>query len=102
MGAHGDILNYLQYAPNINLEDRIYPCLFNIPVFDDNSATQIQISNSAGQPVIPAFSLKELLGDKIDLEEIRHIPIKIKFTHLQVEVIVELPGWGEGIVKPNI
>jgi hypothetical protein len=102
MKAHGDKLNYLQYAPNINLEDRIYTTFFNIPVFDNNTTTQIRITNSAGQSIIPAFSLKEILGDVIDLKEIRHIPIKIIFTDFQVEVIVELPGWGEGIVKPNI
>jgi len=102
MKAHGDNVNYVQYAPNINLDERLYTAMFNIPVFDKNTATQIHITNSAAQPVIPAFSLKELLGEKIDLEEIRHIPIKIKFTQFDVEVTVELPGWGEGIVSPNI
>jgi len=102
MEAHGEKLSYVQYAPNINLDERLYTAIFNIPVFNNNTITQIIITNSAGQPIIPAFSLKEILGDKIDLEEIRHIPIKIKFTQFQVEVTVELPGWGEGIVTPNI
>lgn len=106
MKAHGDTVSYIQTAQNIDPNKNIFNVAFNIPIFDKNTTTEIRITNHEGKLVTLPISLKEILGDKINIEELWHLPIKIVLSEknglIQVAVTVDLPGWDEGIVNPNI
>ena len=108
METHGDKVSYVRYAPNIDPDNKVFNTSFNVPVFDRNTAIQLNVINNAGRLILPAISLKEILGDKIEIEveEMVYLPIRIKFTEenglIQVAVTVDLPEWGEDIVKPSI
>jgi len=105
MEAHGSKTSYVQYAPNTDPADNIFSASFNVPVFDKNTATNIIVTNNAGHSIITPVSLAKILGDKIDVDEIWHIPIRIIFTEengsMEAKVTVDLPEWSENEVKPN-
>ena len=102
----GEKVSYIGQAPNVDFDTKIFRILFHVPLFDRSTDTEILISNSAGRLIIVPIVLRELLGDKIELDEILHLPIKIVFTEenglLQGTVVVDLPEWGEGDVEPYI
>ena len=101
MDAHGERISYhghAHYADSAGGHNR----MFNIPLFDRDSATRIVITDGDGGSIHPAIGLSELLGDKIDLEKLRYLPIIVRFYEGGVEITVDLPEWGEGVVTPNI
>ena len=106
MEAHGDKVSYTRLTSNIDKDKNMFRAIFNIPVFNGNTTTHLRVISSAGRLIINPISLKELLGDKVVIDEILHLPIKIKFTEenglLQAVVIVDLPEWLDNEVKPNI
>jgi len=106
LGPHGDRVSYVGSAPLLDAQNKIFRRLFNVPLFDKNTPTYIHVTNSAGQLIDAPVSLKDLLDDKVNLEEILYLPIRIIFTEengqLKVAVVVDLPEWKEGQVKPNI
>ncbi|MCL2501807.1 MAG: FimB/Mfa2 family fimbrial subunit [Bacteroidales bacterium] len=106
MEAHGEKVSYVQYAPNIDAINKVFSTSFNVPVFDKNTTTHICITNKAGQLIIAPVSLMEILGDKIAIDELVHLPIRIVFTEKNGQIVanitVDLPQWDEDIVKPNI
>jgi len=106
MGVHGEKVNYVQYAPNIDPIEKVFTTSFNVPVFDRETTTQIRIFNNAGQLIVSPISLVELLDDRIDIEELTHLPIRIVFKEengvFKTIIMVDLPEWGEDEVKPNI
>ena len=108
MEPHGDNVSYLHDAPNIDPVNKIFNTTFNVPVFDGNTPTMVRITNSDGVLIVSAISLRELLKDlnKVEIAELAYLPIRVIFTekdgNLQVTVKVDLPEWGEDIVKPNI
>jgi len=106
MNAYGEKVSYVQQVSNAQSVEKAFVAMFNIPVFDRNTGTEIRITEGSGKMILPAISLKEILGDKINLETLWHLPIKVAFTEenglLSVSVKVDLPEWGEGDVRPNI
>ena len=106
METHGDRVSYIRYALNTDPEHKIFNTAFNLPVFDRNTATHILVTNKDGRLIVPKISLKEILKDRIEIEKMLYLPIRIKFTEenglLQVAITVDLPEWGEDIVKPTI
>jgi len=106
MGAHGDKVSYVQYAPNTDPQDKIFRTSFNIPVFDKNTTTQIRIINNIGQLIIDPISLIDILDDRIDIEELVHLPIRIIITEengfIKAVITVDLPQWNEEDVKPVV
>jgi len=106
MGAHGDRVSYIRPAPQTNAQDKIFNTLFNVPVFDKNTTTHVRVTDSAGELIIDPISIKELLGDKVNPEEIQYLPIRIVFSEknglLEATVVVDLPEWSENPVKPNV
>jgi len=106
MEAHGDRVSYVQYASLRDSDRKIFTVSFNIPILDSSSTTQICVTNHAGRLILAPISLREILGDRIKIEEVVHLPVRIKFTQenglIQAAVTVDLPQWGEGVVKPNV
>ena len=106
MATHGDRVSYVRYAPNIDVANKIFNTSFNVPVFDRNTITQIRITNNTGRLVIPAISLKEILNDRVEVEKMTYLPVRIKFTEenglIQVAVTIDIPEWGENIIKPSM
>ena len=106
MEPHGNKVSYVQNVPIADTEKKVFNTMFNIPIFDKNTDTDVRISNSKGNLIVPAISLKELLGDKINIEKLWHLPIRIIFTEenglIKVTVKVDLPEWNEEIVQPNV
>ncbi len=104
MNAHGERISYHGYAHYDDSADG-HNRMFNIPVFDRDTPTRIVITDSDGEPVHPAIQLSELLGDKIDVKKLRYLPITVRFYEdagIQVAITVDLPGWSEGVVTPNV
>ena len=110
MNAHGERIGYRGHAIYADYGDgHGYNRLFNIPVFDRDTPTQIEITNSDGELIHPAIRISELLNDKIDLENLRYLPVTVRFYEdvgdpdtIRVGITVDLPGWGEGVVTPNV
>jgi len=106
MVAHGDRVNYVRYAKNTDFDNKVFNTLFNIPVFNKSTTTHIRVTNSAGELIVSPISLRELLGDTIEYDEIQYLPVKIVFTEengsFKATVVVDLPEWGGDDVKPNI
>ena len=104
MGGHGNKVSYLQNAPNTDLDNKIFRTSFNIPVFNRNSTTQICVTNNAGQLIISPISLVEILDEKINIDELQHLPVRIIFTEedgtIKAKVTVDLPQWNEENVEP--
>ncbi len=97
MNAHGERVSYRGDG---------YNRVFNIPVFDRDTPTRVVLTDSNGVPVHPAIRLSELLGDNTDMESLRYLPIVVRFYEaddtIQVGITVDLPGWDEGEVTPNV
>ena len=109
MNAHGERVSYCGHAAYNNSGDG-HNRMFNIPVFDVDTPTRILITDSDGELIYPAIRLSELLSDKIDVEKLRYLPVTVRFYEdagdpdgtIQVDITVDLPGWGEGAVTPNV
>lgn len=105
MNAHGDRISYRGQASYTDSGDE-HKRMFNIPVFDVDTPTQILITDSDGELIHPAIQLSELLSDNIDVENLRYMPVIVRFYEnngtIQVEMTVNLPGWDEGVVTPNV
>ncbi len=105
MNAHGEQVNYCGHAPYTDSADG-HNRVFNIPVFDIDTPTRIVITDSDGESIHPAIRLSELLNDRIDLRKLRYLPITVRFYEddgtIKVGITVDLPGWDEGMVTPNV
>ncbi len=105
MNAHGERVSYRSNAPYTD-SGKGHNRMFNIPVFDIDTPTRIVITDSDGGSVHPDILLSELLNEKIDVEKLRYLPVVVRFYEgddtIQVDITVDLPGWGEGVVTPNV
>ena len=105
MNAHGERISYRNYAPYAG-SGKGHNRMFNIPVFDIDTPTRIVITDSDGESVHPDIRLSELFSDRIDVEKLRYLPVVVRFYEdagtIQVDITVDLPGWDEGVVAPNV
>ncbi len=105
MNAHGELVSYHGQANYTNPTGE-YNLLFNIPVFSIDTPTRIVITDGDGELVHSDIRVSELLSDKIDLKKLRYLPIIVRFYEddgtVQVAITVDLPGWNEGAVTPNV
>ena len=105
MNTHGERVSYLGHAPYIDSVGG-HNRVFNIPVFDMDTPTRIVITDANGESIHPAIRLSELLDGRIDVENLRYLPVVVRFYEdagtIRVGIKVDLPGWDEGVVAPNV
>ncbi|MDR2936299.1 MAG: FimB/Mfa2 family fimbrial subunit [Rikenellaceae bacterium] len=108
MNAHGERVSYQGHAPYTGSAGG-YNRMFNIPVFDRDTPIRILITDSNGEQIHPDIRLSELLNESIDVKKLRYMPVIVRFSEdigdpatIRVEVTVDLPGWSEGAVSPEM
>ena len=103
MDPHGNRVSYIRHAHPIDPQKKIFNTLFHVPVFDHATPVKLLIAHENGHAIIPPISIRELLDNKIEIEKLTYLPIRVTFDdQLQVAISVDLPEWGEHMVKPNI
>ena len=101
--AHGNRVSYIRNVHPTGSDKKRFNTSFHVPLFDAATPTQLLVNQDDGGLIVPSISIRELLGNKIDIEKLTHLPIRITFDdQLRVAIYVDLPEWGEDMVKPNI
>ena len=101
--AHGSMVHYMRYAHSIDSDKKLFNTSFHVPLFGQNTATVLHVTNNSGKLIVPPISIRELLGKKIEIEKLTYLPIRITFDdQLNVAITVDLPEWNESTVTPKI
>lgn len=99
-----NVISYLdQSAFETKSGDEIAVKSFYLPRLKNQNPIQIIIRKSSDNSVVTTLSLEKFIRDNnIDLETPEQQEVSILFEYKQTSVIVTLPSWQQGGVKPAI